>query len=403
MIGFMPEIYPDELVYSWLARYHVRSGHTEYKITTYDLFNTDKQKKLNIQFFNNYCDELENIISKYYTTDFLLFNHTMFGVYSKFYSNDFKENAKAYFLKSNRTGRLMVNYITNKYFRYCPLCVQDDRNKYGETYWHVLWQIDGMKVCPIHKCYFINTNLQIYGDGNKINNFEPADTIIPMDISKVSYSNIKAEIDFSKYIAKTIYEKQIEEVSSLKDFLNALLMDTKYRAYGNGLRKIDILLNDLYSFCTKNHFPYINKRILKDIFSVENPYFLNVCLVGYFLKIKPEQLVNRPIKYTKENISHKAISKIIKIANNENMINKIEDKDMSGILKVAEQNYENKKLYDAVIHIFEKKIENYNNIKTNRKYSITINTIRRLYNITNVRLNKFPEIEEYTHIIKLKS
>ena len=27
MIGFIPELYPDELVYSWIARYHVRTGH----------------------------------------------------------------------------------------------------------------------------------------------------------------------------------------------------------------------------------------------------------------------------------------------------------------------------------------------------------------------------------------
>ena len=30
MIAFFPEVYPDELVYSWLARYGVRSGYTHY-------------------------------------------------------------------------------------------------------------------------------------------------------------------------------------------------------------------------------------------------------------------------------------------------------------------------------------------------------------------------------------
>ena len=30
MIGFLPEIYPDELVYSFLARCYVRSGYINY-------------------------------------------------------------------------------------------------------------------------------------------------------------------------------------------------------------------------------------------------------------------------------------------------------------------------------------------------------------------------------------
>ena len=39
MISFFPKPYPDEILYSLLARYHIRSGNTSPKITLQELFN----------------------------------------------------------------------------------------------------------------------------------------------------------------------------------------------------------------------------------------------------------------------------------------------------------------------------------------------------------------------------
>ena len=39
MIAFFPEIYPDELLYSQLARYHSRSGYARYVFTVADIYN----------------------------------------------------------------------------------------------------------------------------------------------------------------------------------------------------------------------------------------------------------------------------------------------------------------------------------------------------------------------------
>ncbi|MGF3105969.1 TniQ family protein [Rossellomorea sp. DUT-2] len=40
MLLWFPTPYPDELLYSVFARYHVRSGNTSPKITTEELFGT---------------------------------------------------------------------------------------------------------------------------------------------------------------------------------------------------------------------------------------------------------------------------------------------------------------------------------------------------------------------------
>ena len=49
MISFFPDVYPDELAYSWFARYGVRSGYTHYRAIADDLF-TSHTAKPNLEF-----------------------------------------------------------------------------------------------------------------------------------------------------------------------------------------------------------------------------------------------------------------------------------------------------------------------------------------------------------------
>ena len=38
MIGFMPQIYPDELFYSWICRYYIHSGSFSHKSVRNDFY-----------------------------------------------------------------------------------------------------------------------------------------------------------------------------------------------------------------------------------------------------------------------------------------------------------------------------------------------------------------------------
>ena len=51
MIGFMPEIYPDELLYSRFARYYERSGYMAYIFAAEDLFQ-NKNERPDVEFIN---------------------------------------------------------------------------------------------------------------------------------------------------------------------------------------------------------------------------------------------------------------------------------------------------------------------------------------------------------------
>ena len=76
MIAFLPRFYPDELVYSFIARYHVMSGHAYasitnneipmcmiakyFKIPFADLFKQVNKKENDKQIFENKILELRN-------------------------------------------------------------------------------------------------------------------------------------------------------------------------------------------------------------------------------------------------------------------------------------------------------------------------------------------------------
>ncbi len=48
------------------------------------------------------------------------------------------------------TRMLGYRFWTKEYLYYCPECVRNDRREYGETYWHMIPQLPGVTVCPIH-------------------------------------------------------------------------------------------------------------------------------------------------------------------------------------------------------------------------------------------------------------
>ena len=44
--------------------------------------------------------------------------------------------------------------------RYCPVCVTEDREAYGEAYWHRLHQVPCVEVCPLHNVFLEESKLR---------------------------------------------------------------------------------------------------------------------------------------------------------------------------------------------------------------------------------------------------
>ena len=160
--GIFPSFYEDELVYSLFARCHVVFGNIFYIDTMNELFGKEHITP-EIEFINSITPMTRDYLTRDMSMEDMIFNHTMFSQYARFQS---KERRKAFFnnLMETREGYFDVISINRKgedaTLRYCPICAREDREMYGETYWHRKHQLRGINICPIHFCNLHSTIAQ---------------------------------------------------------------------------------------------------------------------------------------------------------------------------------------------------------------------------------------------------
>lgn len=169
MLPFFPEPYPDELLYSILARYHVRSGNTSPKMTMNELFGS-----ISITAVYDLPSHLESL---HKNTSFynehslyqLIINHTLYPYYQPFIP---PERAQVILksMKENRgnfihsiAGIMATSVSTPKYFKFCWKCIKEDQDLYGEIYWHRVHQTPGVKLCTKHGEFLQDSLVLIHG------------------------------------------------------------------------------------------------------------------------------------------------------------------------------------------------------------------------------------------------
>ncbi|WHH60977.1 TnsD family transposase [Petroclostridium sp. X23] len=168
MIGTFPTPYKDELLYSVIARYHVMSGNLSITATIRDLFNSSKVTA--IVDFPCHLDALCNNISLAWDCcleDFIR-NHTLYPFYAAFWVADRAQSIKK-IMKSDCSQmahlKAGVNSSAMKLFkklRFCPKCIEEDLENYGEHYWHRVHQIPGVYICPKHGILTYDSTVPVY-------------------------------------------------------------------------------------------------------------------------------------------------------------------------------------------------------------------------------------------------
>lgn len=146
-------IYPLEIIYSAIARLHLREGHQSSAQTNKLLFKKDK-KRLH-PYLPSGLNHLSDFIGV--DTNTLLHEHTFFNLYQYCLSKE-----KTYALEHAMLGTSacvptsVIDANSNIPFRCalkcCPLCAQHDIEKTGVSYWHLYHQLPGIDVCTIHNC-----------------------------------------------------------------------------------------------------------------------------------------------------------------------------------------------------------------------------------------------------------
>lgn len=209
MMPFFPTPYPDELLYSVLARYHLRSGNISFKATMEDAFGT-KNATAVVELPSNLNALISNLpLNNEYTVDYLIDNHTLFQFYTAFLppkrsqwvrTNMMKRNGKGIY---GKTGIMASSIVANKYFKFCPLCNEEDKGKYGELYWHRIHQIPGVLVCPKHQVVLCDSKVPIKGynkhqyvAASEENCTESDDVVVYSDKTMSHLNNLAKDIEF---------------------------------------------------------------------------------------------------------------------------------------------------------------------------------------------------------------
>lgn len=156
MTSFFPTAYPDELLYSVLARYHVRSGNISPKVTLHELFgSTTITATVDLPSHLNALVQNLPPLSKHTVKD-LIQKHTLYPFYAPFLFPDKAELIRGSMLEHSwgdihtRAGIMASSVRTPNRLRFCHACFREEQEKYGEAYWHRLHQLPGVVVCPTH-------------------------------------------------------------------------------------------------------------------------------------------------------------------------------------------------------------------------------------------------------------
>ena len=291
MITYLPTIYPDELVYSWFCRYYVHSGCFSHKMALQELY-CKKSDYLSKEFIGNLNNEAMEQIDEIYSLDKLVLDHTMYPQYGRFIPLAEKKEA-LYRLGHNSCD---VHYLFpvlprnegERYLRFCPLCVKEDRETYGEAYWHRKHQIRNMSICTRHKCRLIESSVPAKSEQSFT--FCPAENYT-YD-REAEFENDLSVIQYMEYLVSVFdsvmdFDNDIPISSILYDGMSR----TKYLKPSGRSRYTKMLAEDINIFYENMGVcnivsVYQIQRILLGSLSE----FSAICQIAFFLGMRAERL-----------------------------------------------------------------------------------------------------------------
>ena len=290
MLGFFPHPYPDELLYSVFARYYVRSGYSNYVFAAEDLFQ-NRYVRPSFEYVSPLNDEVINYLREIDNMQNVLLRHTMFPYHCHFLSMGRKNKAMQALINMDSNYRNYILFPRRTEIpsmRYCPLCAADERKNYGESYWHRLHQIYELPVCPVHKCFLMNTDYKL--SGKLPPNLISAEIVIPLSENIILCDNEKLLL-LARYI-KEIFDLPIKMDSDFaaSDLFKRRTEKRCYRTPRGEVCRITSLYNDFAEYYKGiiDDIPdqwKIHKLLIGQRFD-----FWEIVLLAFFLGIESSKL-----------------------------------------------------------------------------------------------------------------
>ena len=255
MITYFPTPYPDESFYSLFARYGVGEGLYSVRYCNEKLH--CKQTYTDMNYINDITPEVKRLLTGDKDWKTVIKEHTIYNYMTSFLPADQKERALEYLAQGDDKYRKIIppfpkyEGVTN-HIKYCPICVKEDREKYGEAYWHREWMIPEIRACYKHHCYLCESAESV--------------SIIEKHIlydaeSNISITSKTIKSDpVSDKLAAYIYEAMNQEYTlkiSLENILLQILGETGYLSKTGGKINRKKLWNEMSFF-------YINRETVTE-------------------------------------------------------------------------------------------------------------------------------------------
>lgn len=292
MTGFMPVIYPDELVYSWFCRYYVHSGYPNNKMALEDIL-YNRHNNPSKEFLGHLNPEMVQVIRNMYPIDKLVLEHTMFPQYARFIKCTKKKDALYHlgndFCDAHLLFTILPRSEEDKYLKYCPVCASEDREQYGETYWHRKHQIRNMNVCTKHKCRLVKSTVPAKSEQSFT--LDPAEIFVQDVMAGPAVNSL--EMEFASYM-EGIFEAPMdfENDTATSTILFYGMEGTKYMSSTGKTRNTQMLADDM-----QNYYKGIGLNDVASIYQIQRTLlgsrsdFSIVCQIAFYLGISVDSLL----------------------------------------------------------------------------------------------------------------
>ena len=354
MISNFPIPYPDELIYSVIARYAIHNGILSPKYLTEELFNN---RNLTPTYdLPSHIGKLASYLPDCYDALYLINHHTLLPIYQPFQPDTVMRYAvhvlqgEQYQSLHTKLGKNASRIKSVNFFRFCPHCWQEQMEQYGEVYWKRSWQITGYEYCIKHESALFVSSVPCNGLDRRFYN---AHLNVLIDSSQlfINSQDLKRHLELAKIIEDLLIQSSHIAVQDVSILSNAYFNLLKDRGLLSGQKNINYekIRHLVLDYWGESFLQYYH---LDDLLS-ENCWLKNMCrkhrkafsYLEHCIVLKslvPEQ---KPIETYKQYVSLASIEKTNLDRQHEappvwvnNKVDKILSKDQKQWTKLIQKN-----------------------------------------------------------------
>lgn len=336
-IGYFPQIYPDELLYSVIARYSDHCCYVKFAYAANEIFENPKLR-VEREFMKNLSEDCIQILEKQKPLDKIIEKHTMMPYYARFYSMERKSQIISTMKNQNQDCSKLVGVPQNRtdkkrYLRVCPICVKNDRDKYGECYYHRMHQMWNLKICPEHDCCLVETDVLLDSSGTSVAVSAEQEwhrlLSLNKEISTPILSNNPIEMKYAQYNQDLFQLPLNIDFSRIADYICQRMIGTKYMSARGEHRYYSRLYEDMKNYYSDTTiFDNIKKMHIQQALMGKRLIFHEIVAILVFLNVSideimnikltdltPEQLFDQKVRTLKEqNLSRNEIARQLHVS-----------------------------------------------------------------------------------------